>query len=288
MDSERKLNLLFTKEDPSQILIKLRNAFPDRVSSAYVLAAGSSDFFPRHGQWMFSAAVGIVLFAIAIVHSWRRKPNPPMITISGGAFLMGSDDSSFEGARPVHEVQVAAFQMDKLEVTVRAYQACVRSGACSPPGSGGQCNWEVPGREDHPINCVSCAQAARFCSWLDRRLPTEQEWEYAARGKSGRTYPWGADEPDDHTCSKSYQETCPVGSYSRGATPEGVLDMAGNVREWVDGSYRECYDERCAPHLEARISRGGAAVDGLDWYHGVHRSWERQAWGPQLGFRCCK
>jgi len=173
------------------------------------------------------------------------------LTIPGGTFMMGSERHDDE--KPPHPMTVAAFQLDDIEVTTGAYAECVASGACTTAGTGGDCNAGKPDRVSHPINCVDYAQAESYCRWHGGRLPTEEEWEYAARGSDGREYPWGAAQPTPrllNACgsecpysSKMFQgndgwpETAPVGSYPEGKSPFGALDMAGNVWEWVDGWY---------------------------------------------------
>jgi formylglycine-generating enzyme required for sulfatase activity len=139
-------------------------------------------------------------------------------------------------------------------VTVAAYRLCVRASACAPPIKHEGCNWEQRGRDDHPINCVDWAQANAYCAWMGKRLPTEEEWEYAARGREGRRYPWGDEAPGptrvnvcDKECrrmaergrgqlppimfeaSDGWGSTAPVGSYPAGNSPFGVADMAGNI-----------------------------------------------------------
>jgi formylglycine-generating enzyme required for sulfatase activity len=156
-----------------------------------------------------------------------------MIAIPGGTFLMGSDSQKpREG--PVTRVTLSGFQLDRTEVTQSAYAACVAAGACSEPASGddSSCDWRVPGTDNYPINCINWFQARAFCEWRGARLPTEAEWEFAARGQEERTYPWGEAAPDE-TRAQLF-DIAVVGTHPAGATPLGLQDMAGNVWEWVE------------------------------------------------------
>jgi formylglycine-generating enzyme required for sulfatase activity len=174
-----------------------------------------------------------------------------MVYVPPGVFEMGA--AAPEPSRPPHPVEITrGFFIDALEVTAAEYDACVRAKVCSPSGVHGPrvkpdevprfsdyCNGQKPGRELHPINCVDNAQAAEYCHSREKRLPTEAEWEYAARGTDGRAYPWGSDLPNmcdvavvAGLCSE--KGTRPVGTRSAGsASAFGALDMAGNVWEWV-------------------------------------------------------
>ena len=184
-----------------------------------------------------------------------------MITIEGGTFMMGSE-SGDSNERPVHMVTVPTFQMMRAEITVAQYRACVNAGVCSTPYAG----WVKHGytwssnpsdQEDHPINGVSWRQLMEFAAWVGARLPTEAEWEYAARSQ-GRdiTYPWGDESP---TCSLAQKSGCggdtvPVCSKPAGNTEQGLCDMAGNVWEWVQDEYHSSYE--------------GAPSDGSGWCAG--------------------
>jgi formylglycine-generating enzyme len=248
-----------------------------------------------------------------------------MIEIAGGTFTMGYDGPlSNPSERPTHTVTVSTFHLDRTEVTVAAYAECVRAGACSEPDSYADergtrrpfCNWKHPeGRWTHPINCVDFVQASAFCSWRNERLPTEQEWEHAARGGEGRMYPWGDAAPDEtrlNACgtecpanaiakglpgwppmyqgSDGWPETAPVGSYPAGASKGGVLDLAGNVWEWTASEYMT-YDGRPADRPgERRVLRGGS-WGGAD--PRTERTTNRfglptASRAQFLGFRCAK
>ncbi|MEM9456503.1 MAG: SUMF1/EgtB/PvdO family nonheme iron enzyme [Myxococcota bacterium] len=172
---------------------------------------------------------------------------PPvgMLSIPGGVFEMGSTLSDDE--QLVRDVHVSEFWIDQSEVTAGDYAQCVAQGACPEFGTGLHCNGADPLRQDHPINCVDWSSAQAYCGWVDggiKRLPTEAEWEKAARGTDARVYPWG-DAPEP-SCSMAIMDdpalqgigcgadsTFPVGSRPLGASPYGALDMAGNVIEWV-------------------------------------------------------
>ena len=119
-----------------------------------------------------------------------------MLAIPAGTFRMGANDVG-DDAKPVHAVSVAAFCMDPTEVTVAAYKGCT---SCSAPSTSGACTWGVAGRDNHPINCVDWNQATAFCSAVGKRLPTEEEWEYAARGTPAWKFPWGNTPPSNQLC----------------------------------------------------------------------------------------
>lgn len=163
-----------------------------------------------------------------------------MISIPAATFTIGESDDTLINRL----VTFGAFQIDKTEVTVEAYAACVTAGSCTAAGTGGACNWGVAGHNKHPINCGDWNQAVAFCSWSGKRLPTAEEWEYAARRPDERFYPWGS-TPEDATKlnanlpADSYPDgTAPVGTYSpAGDTVDGLEDMAGNVWEWMASPY---------------------------------------------------
>lgn len=245
-----------------------------------------------------------------------------MVNIPEGTFAMGSDSpDGSDNERPVHSVTVKAFQLDRTEVTVAAYAACFTAGACSEADAFRNqigdhhifCNWKhAEDRLSHPINCIDFNQAAAFCAWAGKRLPTEEEWEYAARGGEVRTYPWGNEKPDEtrlngcgtgcpenlvakrfpglqplYAADDGWPETAPVGSFPAGASKDGVLDMAGNVWEWT-ASLFALYD---GSNVETRrVLRGGS------WGGGdarTERTTNRFRLGPQakaqfLGVRCAR
>ena len=218
-------------------------------------------------------------------------PGPEMVVLPTGYYFMGSNDGR-ENERPPHRVYVSSFSIDRTEVTVDAFAACVTAGTCEEPSRGPYCNWGEKGRGRHPVNCVDWSQASMYCDWVGKRLPLEEEWEYAARGHAGRLYPWGNQAPRSQLCWSrwdSSQATCPVGSYPEGASPEGVLDLAGNVWEWTSSGYSADYTKARSNKL--RVSRGGS------WFSNAFPSYVRSAKrsGDEatyrngfLGFRCAR
>ena len=201
------------------------------------------------------------------------------VRIKGGVFEMGSNRGERDEL-PRRRVSVPAFELSRSEVTVGQYRACVEAGQCAAPATHGACNWLKSGREDHPINCVTWDQASAFAAWIGARLPTEAEWEYAARsGGRPQTFPWGDAEA---TCQRAMMRdplegngcgagstTAPVCSRPRGHSAQGLCDLAGNVWEWVAdayGSYAEAPADgsaRVGTEDTDRVLRGGG------WYEGI-------------------
>ncbi|HET7505618.1 MAG TPA: SUMF1/EgtB/PvdO family nonheme iron enzyme, partial [Kofleriaceae bacterium] len=290
---------------------------------------------------LVAAAVTAAL-ALAIVAA-RRSGAPAshgggcpgsMVAVPAGTFEMGSVDGVGDvDEHPRHRVTLSAFCLDRTEVTVMAYAACIAAGACSAAprtlnwsayssqdaGRYGQwCNG--PDRPDHPVNCIDWDDAAAYCAWRGARLPTEAEWEYAARGGDDRVYPWGNEPPaasrldlcgtectamarralnEDwnpmYDADDGWGSTAPVGSYPLGASRFGALDMAGNVWEWTSdwyGPYPSApqVDPHGAPGGTSRVSRGaGWATRGRDRARAADRNWlDPSIRDCDLGFRCAR
>lgn len=227
-----------------------------------------------------------------------------MIAIAGGTLTMGSTDGE-PSERPPHPVSVSAFCLDATEVTVADYHACLKAGRCFSPkasrliGPGAMttetpddsgCNDGVRGREGHPMNCVPWSFAREYCDAQGKRLPSEEEWEYAARGSELRSFPWGAAPPGPGVCWKRArgEGTCAAGASAADQSPLGVLDLAGNVSEWTMtpyASYDGCWSESGAVAI-----RGGSfsAASAPDLRGARRESTARTTRGPQIGFRCAK
>ena len=206
--------------------------------------------------------------------------------VPAGSFMMGCnetlDSECGEDELPYHEVNLSAYKIDKYEVTVGQFEQCVDAGSCNggyEPYEGSdvyrRCNFgsNLEGVESYPMNCVDWSGAKAYCEWAGKRLPTEAEWEKAARGTDGRKYPWGNElvncdyavtDVDASTCEEKMK---PVGSLEAGRSPYGTYDMIGNVWEWTNDWYRDNYYEESSANDPAgpdsgegnmHVSRGGA------------------------------
>jgi formylglycine-generating enzyme required for sulfatase activity len=245
-----------------------------------------------------------------------QKDGMELVYIPAGEFIMGSsrneDPHTFEEELPQHIVYMDAYWIDRTEVTNAQYALCVAdSGACTKPANNysrtRSSYYDNVQYASHPVIFVSWSQAAAYCTWAGRRLPTEAEWEKAARGPKGRIYPWGntfdgtlANYCDvncltdwkDSRYDDGYIETSPVGVYRGGASLYGVLDMAGNVYEWVADWY-EPYTQipQSNPTGPAsgldHIMRGGSWGDDPDHVRSAIRSRiSGDTWLDFIGFRC--
>jgi eukaryotic-like serine/threonine-protein kinase len=267
------------------------------------------------------------------------QPSCPdgMIAIAGGRFFMGSDDKNdLDIERPAHQVTLSPYCIDTFETTTAQYKACSDTGECLRASTANEwptiadadriafdplCNIRDPAKDGgkHPINCVTWSQASHFCEVAGKRLPTEAEWEFAARGPDGRKYPWGDDEPTAgflnacgaecvawglkakskvvpmYPSDDGWAATAPVGSFPKGASRYGVQDVVGNVWEWVSDTYAdytsEATDNPTGPATgPTKVIRGGA-------WNASYASWVRPTYryhdtagtrSHGIGFRCAK
>jgi formylglycine-generating enzyme required for sulfatase activity len=245
------------------------------------------------------------------------------VYVPAGDFLMGAAATDKEakttiaGGRaypeiPQHTVYLDGYWIDKYEVTNRQYALCVAAGACQLPWVTSSYTYDKyygnPEFDNYPVIWVNWFKARDYCTWAGRRLPSEAEWEKAARGTDGRMYPWG-NEPLDGTranfcdvnCTRThaygpindgYPDTAPVGSYPAGASPYGAMDMSGNVWEWVNSLIApypyDANDGREDPNAPGeRAWRGGPWSNGYWWMRSSvrYRSVNWYQWYV-LGFRC--
>ncbi len=188
---------------------------------------------------------------------------------------------------PRHRVAVRSFCMYTFEITIADWAACVAAGACSPahPDHEG-CNVAKKGKGDHPVNCLDWGQADAYCKGLGGRLPTEREWEYAARGGAEqRAYPWGSEPPDGRACY-AHPGTCKVGSYAPHAF--GIHDLGGNLWEWTSSFYGAYPDELTEGAL--KVYRGGSFSRRFPkWMrNGLRNRLSPSGFGPHLGARCAR
>jgi formylglycine-generating enzyme required for sulfatase activity len=262
--------------------------------------------------------------------TWMRPADGmAMVYVPAGEFEMGSSDEEveyalqlcdqylesggctrerFENEQPAHAVALDGFWIDQTEVTNAQYRRCVEAGVCEPPGGSGFCVNHADGAYDnYPVACVNWRQAAAYCAWAGARLPTEAEWEYAARGPESLRYPWGnAFEGSrlnfcDVNCSSSWADgttddgyafSAPVGNYPEGATWCGAWDLAGNISEWVADWYGD-YPSGRQVDPPGPLSGEYRVVRGSSWgdYPGYARGANRAGRYPDdifenLGFRC--
>ena len=256
------------------------------------------------GRWVALAFVGVAASQGTALASETAAPNRPesdaagagMVEIPGAAFLMGAYlGEGPNEERPAHEVMMPTYWIDSTEVTVEAYRSCVEAGRCVRPHVDKMCNFDgnpTPygdaDRSKHPINCVDLNMAEAYCAYVDKRLPTEREWEFAARGGAEhRRFSWGADDPSaKNACYAHIGGTCKVASYAPGAF--GLYDMAGNVWEWTASKYGPYpYEATQGDHY---VYRGGSWSRRFPhWLAGGMRNrYRRGEFSASLGFRCAK
>jgi formylglycine-generating enzyme required for sulfatase activity len=216
-----------------------------------------------------------------------------MVLVPAGCFMMGYNVGIVNDEQPVHQQCFdTPFWIDRTEVTRAQYNQCVAAGVCTAPASN-----TYSTRDEQPVNSVTWFEALDYCAWLDTRLPSEREWEYAARGPDNLVYPWGNDFVTSYVASAdNSNETADVGSRPNGASWVGALDMSGNVEEWVSSLYRD-YEYNAMDGREdmqnttsARVLRGGSIQGAADHFF---RAADRLREGPSVtfnifGFRCAR
>jgi formylglycine-generating enzyme required for sulfatase activity len=221
-----------------------------------------------------------------------------MLPVAAGPFKMGCneavDPECREDEKPSKEVTIKAFEIEKTEVTKAQFFLCVAAGKCTYP----KCPWDPCKDANFPISCVTRQQAQQYCEYAGKRLPTEAEWEKAARGTDGRKYPWGNDAP---TCAIANIAGCanalePVGQHPNNASPYGALDLAGNVVEWTKDFYVETYyqtsptvDPQGPESASHYVGRGGGFLSEPIWQRTSSRdSYTGGYTRVSMGVRCVK
>jgi formylglycine-generating enzyme required for sulfatase activity len=221
----------------------------------------------------------------------------PMVAVAAGAFLRGCDPETshcLEGTTPQRSITLSAFSIDEHEVTQGEYQECVAAGACRVPAS----HYDPLARARFPVVEVTWDDAVAYCASVQKRLPSEAEWEKAARGGDGRTYPWGQAGPD---CARASFDQCTaapvqVGSHTGDASPFGATEMAGNVAEWVADYYSATYygfepdHDPPGPTIgDKRVVRGGDYESVLEFLRTFDRDFATPGTTKDyLGFRCAR
>jgi formylglycine-generating enzyme required for sulfatase activity len=306
------------------------------LAAAAVLVAGDARAHrpTRAEQWFHGLGRGEAAVPAKGIQLLGATPEG-RVRVPGGTFVMGSspqqlaraleacereiqgvychDDSllaTLMNEQVAHPVTLSSFYMDRTEVTVSDYQRCVSAGACASPAfSPDDARFAHP---DFPVTNVSWNDASTYCAWAGGHLPTEAEWEYAARGTQGREFPWGdvynphlanhgalANDPTDAT--DGFVGLARVGSFPDGATPLGILDMAGNAAEWVADVYAMDprtmrplgYEDKPEVNPKPRVSsggwhviRGGSYDDAPLRLRAAARGVTTQLRTASVGFRC--
>ena len=254
---------------------------------------------------VFSFLAILVAFSSAAkAQTAPENPAPEgMVLVAAGEFWMGTDEAdrsdnnqrdnvplTANDARPRHRAKTGAFWIDKTEVTCAQYQKfCAATGIPTPPDwTGGNF---PEGKADFPVTRVNWYEASAYARWAGKRLPTEAEWEHAARGEDGRQFPWGSNW-DGNRAVAGNEGPLAVGSHPNGASPFGALDMAGNVFEWTS-SWFDAYPKSPTTQpdfgTKFKVVRGGAwmgsQILAATWHRAVNRPQSRTEW---IGFRCVK
>jgi formylglycine-generating enzyme required for sulfatase activity len=260
----------------------------------------------RHGKPYGAIVIVFVsLVALALPGSGQAqqqeitgKDGTPMMLVPAGEFTMGSNEGADE--QPVHRVSLDTYYMDKYEVTVEQYAKFLEATSPETPQY-----WDIMNASlsrKRPVVYVNWTDAASYCRWAGKRLPTEAEWEKAARGTDGRMYPWGNEPPTSLRANfgkkdwSNHKATVPAGLLEDGKSPYGIYDLAGNVFEWVSDWYDKAYyknspsqNPKGPERGEEKVARGGSWNSPL----GHLRSTIRFGYSPAfsrdiLGFRCAK
>ncbi len=228
-----------------------------------------------------------------------EKDGMPQVYVPEGIFVMGSNDDPKAKEFPAHGVYLDAFWMDKVEVSNAMYAKCVEAGECLLPVLRLNPYYGKWAYRDLPVVYVNWYAAEKYCAWAGRRLPTEAEWEKAARGTERLSYPWGEDRANPRLANFDESligEALSVFRYPLGASPYGALNMAGNVREWVADWFANDY-YGISPKVNPtgpetgfeRSLRGGAYdanADSITTYHRFNH--EPDSAGLSRGFRCAE
>ncbi|MDH4229769.1 MAG: formylglycine-generating enzyme family protein [Nitrospirota bacterium] len=252
----------------------------------------------RSALVVFGWAAVLLLAACAAPQRLAAPAVEGMVRVPAGAFIMGQDAADGEvgvevgiDSMPRHRVVLPEFWIDRTEVTVGDYRVFLAASGHQPFSDWAWSN--TTPREDQPVIAVKYDDAAAYCAWAGKRLPTEAEWEKAARGKDGRLYPWGNRFDAARVVSvENGHFPDPVGSHPDNASPYGALDMAGNVAEWTATWYRAHPGsdlQRVAFGEQYRVLKGGSWGAPEVFLRSANRHASLPELGaPAFGFRCAK
>jgi hypothetical protein len=258
---------------PTRMLLKAR---PMRSRST-LDGSKYGEVVPNH--WLVVDVVADGHWQDKPVDAVKKRCPDDMVYIPASTLVLGKDEAESN----VREL--GAYCLDRTEVTVAAYQACMAAKKCTGGGFMTYCNSEQPDRANHPMNCTDWTESKTFCESRGKRLPTEAEWEFAARGPDGLEFPWGNTKPDNQLCwggVEPRRSSCPVGTFPAGNSPFEVSDMAGNVCEWTATSFIEGSNRY--------IYRGNGwyftFTSGRDEHSTAYQSAPANGRNINLGFRC--
>jgi eukaryotic-like serine/threonine-protein kinase len=242
-----------------------------------------------------------------------------LVYVPEGEFVMGSDVNADE--QPIHTIQLDAFWIDQIEVTNKLFSTFADATGYKTDAeiTGWAYTWDglnwaqilgadwrhpggessnILGKEKHPVTQISWNDAAAYCEWAGKRLPTEAEWEKAARGTDQRAYPWGNELPNADLLNflNNIGNTTEAGSYPNGTSPYGAYDMSGNVWEWVNDRYQSNYYASLKENFfnpqgplngKGKVLRGGSWVNYYDAVRSADRRWSNPLFAfSNYGFRC--
>jgi formylglycine-generating enzyme required for sulfatase activity len=244
------------------------------------LAAATETFLVKHGDHPVQIRFDL-------------KVHMNQVHIPAGEFTMGAD-TNFIGTKP-HQVYLDAYWIDQVDITNSMYAICVKAGACKQPARYDD-YFDNPKFSDYPVVYVNWYAAHSFCIWKGERLPTEAEWEKAARGLDGRPYPWGKGSPDISLLNYNgdHRDIVSAYDYLIGISPYGLLQMSGNVRQWVSDWYGRNYysispykDPQGPDSGKYKSLRGGAFNDDAQEVATFYRAYhDPTSAGQDRGFRC--
>jgi len=279
---------------PTATLLPIERATPGRYTATSVVPTATLPPIETATPEQYTTARPPAEASIG--DTWTRPADGMvMVYVPAGEFLMGSSDADGQAQgneKPQHTVYLDGYWIDRTEVTNSQYRKCVEARACPEPRCWAYGDYNGPGQ---PVVCVTWDDAQAYAAWAGGRLPTEAEWEKAARGTDGRIYPWGNGPPD---CDKANYSNCVnhpavIGSYPLGVSPYGTWDMAGNVWEWVADWYEQGYyvysparNPQGPDWGDSRLLRGGSFESAArDVRCALRHEYPPDNWHRSKGFR---